>query len=537
MAGVQMQGMNGMTPFQQPMMYGGGMMNPGFVQMMPSMYYPMMMPGMNQMGMMPMNNSDPNLPPYTNNQISTYGAGNMPKSYSQQQFNTIDNRKDDHYISLKNKKQVGFTDKKNVHNRHNTLQPYGRDYDDELENQMYNKPQRKFWTFEDFKEHTLPKLQLRKIVKIQALLRGAFVRKRRWPKLVLWHQGSVRYTDSLIDHYIEDIFIPDLVLEILTKNRVYENVDLYSDENKILYQIRADMIEKVVRQMTKETVKVAQDQIVNEYLNKRFRTKTIDEQDPMRRVVTEMMDKVMKSITRDIAKERLGNVVFDYLIEAQFIGFFNNYYIRREVEHTVKDAIEDLAVGEVIEDLCDRIILEAVPIIAQGELNAEIKRQDKMEINYAFGEYLDRCVLEIIIQNLSKLYEDEDREINIREQTDKRRRDEIRSKSQAAKIEDDEFERMTQMNRSLRSRQQSAASRRSYNSQLGAYNMGNPNVRDRYKADYPGGDPDFNQSQVQQQQQQQQEQVQPEPQPVVVEEKKEEPKKSGGFFGLFKKKK
>jgi hypothetical protein len=52
---------------------------------------------------------------------------------------------------------------------------------------------------------------------------------------VFWHWGSVRYTDSLIDHYIEDIFIPDLVLEILTKNRVYENIDLYSDENKILY--------------------------------------------------------------------------------------------------------------------------------------------------------------------------------------------------------------------------------------------------------------------------------------------------------------
>lgn len=30
----------------------------------------------------------------------------------------------------------------------------------------------------------------------------------------------------------------------------------------------------------------------------------------------------------------------------------------------MKDAIEDLAVGEVIEDLVDRIVLEAVPIIA-----------------------------------------------------------------------------------------------------------------------------------------------------------------------------
>ena len=67
----------------------------------------------------------------------------------------------------------------------------------------------------------------------------------------------MRITDSIIDHYIEDIFIPDLVLEILTKNRVYENVDLYSDENKILYQVRQDIMEKVVRNMVKDVVKTA----------------------------------------------------------------------------------------------------------------------------------------------------------------------------------------------------------------------------------------------------------------------------------------
>jgi hypothetical protein len=59
----------------------------------------------------------------------------------------------------------------------------------------------------------------------------------------------------------------------------------------------------------------------------------------------------------------MGGVVFDYLIEAQFISFFNNYYIRRQVEDSVRDAIEDLAIGEVIEDYCERIVMEAVPII------------------------------------------------------------------------------------------------------------------------------------------------------------------------------
>lgn len=103
---------------------------------------------------------------------------------------------------------------------------------------------------------------------------------------------------------------------------------------------------------------------MNEYLNKRYRTKTIDEQDPMRMVVTDMMNRVMKGIVKDIAKNQLQGVVFDYLIEAQFIGLFNNFYIRREVEHTVKDTLEDIAIGEVIEDYTERIVKEAIPIIA-----------------------------------------------------------------------------------------------------------------------------------------------------------------------------
>jgi hypothetical protein len=102
---------------------------------------------------------------------------------------------------------------------------------------------------------------------------------------------------------------------------------------------------------------------VNEYLNKRFKSKTIDEQDPLRRVVSDMMDRVMKGIAKDIAKTNLNGVVFDYMVEAQFIGLFNNFFIRRQVEESVKDAVEDLVIGEVIEDYIDRIVMEAVPVI------------------------------------------------------------------------------------------------------------------------------------------------------------------------------
>ena len=57
------------------------------------------------------------------------------------------------------------------------------------------------------------------------------MRKFRWPQILQFHNASIKTTDRMIDHYIEDVFIPDILLEILSKNRVYENFDLYSDEN------------------------------------------------------------------------------------------------------------------------------------------------------------------------------------------------------------------------------------------------------------------------------------------------------------------
>ena len=49
-------------------------------------------------------------------------------------------------------------------------------------------------------------------------------------------------------------------------------------------------------------------------------------------------------------------------------------------------------------------------------------RRDKEEIGYAFDEYLDRCILELMIENISKMYEEEEREVHFKEQTDKKRR-------------------------------------------------------------------------------------------------------------------
>ncbi len=91
---------------------------PSYMPMMPTYYMPMMMPPPNQ-SMMPV--ADPIYQNQCKQQINVtneliemmpgYNPYGMNRNYSQQQFNTVDAHRDDHFINLK-KKNVAFTDKK-----------------------------------------------------------------------------------------------------------------------------------------------------------------------------------------------------------------------------------------------------------------------------------------------------------------------------------------------------------------------------------------------------------------------------------------
>lgn len=49
-----------------------------------------------------------------------------------------------------------------------------------------------------------------------------------------------------------------------------------------------------------------------------------------------------------------GTIMSDYLIEAQFIPYFNNHLLKRQVRAVAVDAIKDMQYGEIIEDMVDQ---------------------------------------------------------------------------------------------------------------------------------------------------------------------------------------
>ena len=238
----------------------------------------------------------------------------------------------------------------------------------------------------------------------------------------------------MIDHYIGDVFIPDIVLELLAKNRVYENFDLYSDENKIFYEVRGSMLDRVIRDMLSEILNNTTEKIVNDYLRKRYTQKDISERDPLRLATNSIFDGVLRAQMKVIAKDALDALVLEYLIESQFNSLLNRAWIPRQVEHTIIDTVEDIAIGQLLDEYLEGMIREAAPLVVKLEIENERNRSEKEELEHCFAEFIDRCMLESVIENISRLYEEEEKETHFKEQTQKQLREEAKDRYDIAKV-------------------------------------------------------------------------------------------------------
>ena len=161
---------------------------------------------------------------------------------------------------------------------------------------------------------------------------------------------------------------------------------------------------------------------MDDYLHKRLEPNRLAESDPLKRVSNDMLDRVIKDLTRGILRQSVDSLAQTYLLEAQFFSLFNNVFIKKEIWRTAKEAIEEMYLGEIIDKYLEGVVRRAVPEIAAGEIEAEKDRKDHEEMVYAFEEFTNRVILETMIDNMSRLYEEEEREIHQREQRDKMRR-------------------------------------------------------------------------------------------------------------------
>jgi hypothetical protein len=63
--------------------------------------------------------------------------------------------------------------------------------------------------------------------------------------------------------------LPDILIEILRHNNIYENVGLYSEQNQALYQTRQSIMDKVLKQMTREVMTASINHLVSQFMRDR----------------------------------------------------------------------------------------------------------------------------------------------------------------------------------------------------------------------------------------------------------------------------
>ena len=82
--------------------------------------------------------------------------------------------------------------------------------------------------------------------------------------------------------------------------------------------------------------------------------------DPLALATKSVIDNVLRKEMRTLLKEELTHVgeetiLKDYVLEASFIPYFNNVLLRQMVEETASESIEMILIGEVVEDMGEKV--------------------------------------------------------------------------------------------------------------------------------------------------------------------------------------
>ena len=205
-------------------------------------------------------------------------------------------------------------------------------------NTLYKKPLESY-DFNEFREKTLPMIRIGKLKKIQALVRGWYTRKFILPYKRRIHSICSSLCRDLLEEFIEDNLLPDIILEIINTNFAYKDYSLYAPDYRILIQL-ADAIEnKVIHSLCEEVVKDITRFIVNDYLRKRNEDQIVSKKfDALTMLVDEYSDIIIEKDLEILIKQIIKEEADDYLLDANMVNMMRNQFIPIYCREIIDDA-------------------------------------------------------------------------------------------------------------------------------------------------------------------------------------------------------
>jgi hypothetical protein len=267
-------------------------------------------------------------------------------------------------------------------------------------NQMYKKPLNSF-EFSEFREKTLPMIRLNKLRKIQALVRGWFTRKYILPYKRRVQFYARRVMENLIEDYIEDNLLPEIILEIINTNFAYKDYSLYTPTFRLLMQIADSIENQVIHQLCEEAVKEITRFIVNDYLRKRDEVLIVNQQfDPLHRVNEDLIEIVLSQELKALVSQVVREGASDYLVETKALNILNTQFIpvycREVINQAAWEIVQENIFNEILEFVIQQNNIDIITDSAEGEKD----RIDLETLDRAFNGFLQRSIMKEAINEL-----------------------------------------------------------------------------------------------------------------------------------------
>lgn len=278
-------------------------------------------------------------------------------------------------------------------------------------NTLYKKPLESD-DFQEFRANTLPMIRINKLKKIQALVRGWYTRKFILPYKRRLHKMGLRVTEELIEEFIEDNLLPDIILEIINTNFAYKDYSLYKPDYRILLQI-ADGIENiVVNYMCEEAVKEITRFIVGDYLRKRNEELIVNKKfDALSLIIDEYLEIILGKDLPLMVKEIIKEEADDYLFEGNIANLMRNQFIPIYCREIINEAAWEIAEENFLQDCLEFIIAQHINDVIIDSAEAEKDRVDLEMLENAFAAFMQRSILKEAINELllmNQEYHDEE---------------------------------------------------------------------------------------------------------------------------------
>ncbi|KAM3131122.1 hypothetical protein pb186bvf_016820 [Paramecium bursaria] len=255
----------------------------------------------------------------------------------------------------------------------------------------------------EFKAYTLPKLRLKRFIKMQAVMKGYYVRRFLIPRIKQKQRVYQLLAEDFLQKVLYDKFIPNIVQEVISNNKERQDLSLYSDKHQVFLRTIDDILNRVVMRMAKEVVKDQTDYIVTSILNQRFKDKPEVEKDPMKLVVFQVIQWFLDKEVYIVAKETIQEQSQNYYLDLQYQKVMREYIIPNTIRTIILEALDEIVIEQYLEKLYQEQIRSLSQPLASKMIQLLEAEQESASLDIALSNYILRMMGDININEYSFL--------------------------------------------------------------------------------------------------------------------------------------